>query len=149
MKLLDETFGENTFFDFFGKNVKKVTIISTKGYLITQIFIIFFLFSSQKLYLCFQGKGISNEWLERGRSSSWLSLLGWWLHDPDWSGWYSVSFSRDPGSVIKLLINYILCEKFHPGKVRSLFCTAGILPCRNEIFPCNRFSPTKRGENVI
>ena len=134
-----------------GKTLKKLQLFQRKVIwsLKFKKSIIFFLFSSQKLYLCFQGKGISNKWVERGRSSSWLSLLGWWLHDPDWSGWYSVSFSRDPGSVIKLFINYILCEKFHPGKVRSLFCTAGILPCRNEIFPCNRFSPTKRGENVI
>ena len=134
-----------------GKTLKKLQLFQRKVIwsLKYKKFIIFFLFSSQKLYLCFQGKGISNKSVERGRSSSWLSLLGWWLHDPDWSGWYSVSFSRDPGSVIKLFINYILCEKFHPGKVRSLFCTAGILPCRNEIFPCNRFSPTKRGENVI
>ena len=38
----------------------------------------------------------------------------------------------------------ITCKKFHPDKAGSLFCTAGIPLCRNEIFPCNCFSLPKR-----
>ena len=42
----------------------------------------------------------------------------------------------------------ITCKKFHPGKTGSLYCTAGIPLCRDEIFPCNRFSPPKWDEKV-
>ena len=38
----------------------------------------------------------------------------------------------------------ITCKTFHPIKTGSLFCTAGIPLCRDEIFPCNRFSPPRR-----
>ena len=42
----------------------------------------------------------------------------------------------------------IKCKKFHPGKTGSLFCTTGIPYCRDEIFPCNRFSPPNQDEKV-
>ena len=39
-------------------------------------------------------------------------------------------------------------KKFDPGKTRSPFYTAGIPLCRNEIFPCSRFSPRNQEEKV-
>lgn len=53
----------------------------------------------------------------------------------------------------------ITWEKFYPGKAGFLFCTAKILLCRDEIFPCNRlpgwksnlthaFKKKKEKENV-
>ena len=42
----------------------------------------------------------------------------------------------------------IRSENFHPGKAGSLFYTAGIPLCRDEISPCNRFSPPKWNEKV-
>ena len=57
-----------------------------------------------------------------------------------------------PGSrqCYKLFINYVLQlhVKFHPGKTGSHFCTAEIPPCRDKIFPCNRFSSPNRDEKV-
>ena len=40
----------------------------------------------------------------------------------------------------------IIWKKFHPVKTGSLYCTAGIPLCRDQIFPCNCFSPPKRDE---
>ena len=51
-------------------------------------------------------------------------------------------------AVVKTLYELYLtitCEKFDP---ESLFCTAGIPLCWDEIFPCNRFSPPRRDEKV-
>ena len=42
----------------------------------------------------------------------------------------------------------ITCKTFHPEKTGSLFCTAGIPLCRDEIFPCNRFSLPRRDKKV-
>ena len=50
----------------------------------------------------------------------------------------------------KFFINYILrlhAKRFIPARL-ALFSTAGIPLCRDEIFPCNRFSPPKRDEKV-
>ena len=74
-------------------------------------------------------------------------------------GDYMIPFCRDEilsrfaGSrqYSKLFINFILWlhgKKFHPGKAGSRFCTARIPFCRDEIFPCNCFSPPKRGEKI-
>ena len=80
-----------------------------------------------------------------------FGILRWWLHDPGWPGWNSVPFRRrDPGSVINSSItSAITCKKFRPDKMGSLFCTAGIPLCRDEIFPCNRFSPPNRKKKSI
>ena len=43
----------------------------------------------------------------------------------------------------------ITCEKIHLGKAGSLFCTIGIPPCQEDMFPCNRFSQPKWDEKVI
>ena len=79
-------------------------------------------------------------------SKVYSARLRWWLH---------VSVVRDEilscftgilavlGILHKLYLA-ITCKKFHPDKAGSLFCTAGIPLCRNEIFPCNCFSPPKR-----
>ena len=37
----------------------------------------------------------------------------------------------------------ITCKTFNPGKTGSLFRTAEIPLCRDEIFPCNRFIPPR------
>ena len=68
-------------------------------------------------------------------------------------GWDKM-LSRFGGTLIVLqtflkLYPLVTREKFHSGKTGSLFCTAGILLCRDEIFPCNRSNPPKGDENVI
>ena len=40
-------------------------------------------------------------------------------------------FADIPAVLVRLAIT---CEKCHPGKVESLFCTAGISLCRDEIW---------------
>ena len=46
----------------------------------------------------------------------------------------------------KLVINClaITCRNFHPGQTGSLFCTAGIRLCWDDIFPSSRFSLLSR-----
>ena len=51
-------------------------------------------------------------------------------------------------STIHSLHLAITCRKFHLG-TGSLFCTALIPLCRDEIFPYNRFSSPNRDEKVI
>ena len=72
------------------------------------------------------------------------------LHDPGWPGWNYVPFYRVPDSVANSAVLYpaITCERFHPGKAGSLFCTAGIPLCRYEIFPDSHFIPPERDEKV-
>ena len=65
-----------------------------------------------------------------------------------------LSRSRDSAEISAVLLTLhksypaITCEKFHPSKVGSRFCTVGISLCRNEIFPCNHFSPLKQDEKI-
>ena len=75
--------------------------------------------------------------------------LSRWLHDPSWPG----EIQNVAGITTELwtlneIYPAITCEKFHPGKMWSLFCTAGFPPCLDKIFLCNRFNPPKRNEKV-
>ena len=71
----------------------------------------------------------------------------WWLRDPE----ILSRFAGIPAVLWTLhkLHRAITCKTFHSSKSGSLFCTAGIPLCRDEIFPRNCFSPPPRRDKKV
>ena len=71
------------------------------------------------------------------------SFLRGWLYDPVLPGWNSVPVCLDPGSIVNSS-KILSCDYMEKVSSRQ----GGIPLCRDEIFPCNRFSPPKRDEKI-